>query len=115
LHSPHSRSWAQACAPSKCVEDSRYRLAYINREQGDKALTAKDFRKASDEYLKGVAQLGNSYKLPRGERGLDDTGMGLLAAIDEERHADLFDAAQSRQGELYTRLSMYRWSRKCTD
>jgi hypothetical protein len=103
----------QACVPNKCVKDERYRLAQIDLDQGNRALGAKDFQKASEEYLKGVSRLGNNYKLP--PTTIDDSRMHLLAAIDDEHRGELFYAAEDRQGVLSGRLSMYRRAQKCSD
>jgi hypothetical protein len=107
-------SGVQACSRTTCEEDIHYRLAHASLEQGNKALATRNLRAASDDYLRGVAQLGNTYRLPPGTT-LDDSGMGLLAAIDDGRRGDLVDAVKNRQGELYGRLSMYRRSHKCAD
>ena len=103
----------QACAPSRCVKDERYRLAQIDLEQGNKALGSKDFQKASEEYLKGISKLGNSYRLP--PTTLDDSGMHLLAALDEDQRGEFFYAAEDRQGVLAGRLSMYGRAQKCSE
>jgi hypothetical protein len=129
----------EAYGPTVCDEDPNYRAARILLDRGDeaflalklrvknddelvralrdlgsdKAIDAKSLHAVDDDYLKGIALLGRTYRLNE-EGVIDDTGQGLSAAEDMDRQGQTIWATQERQGILETRLAMYRGGHACS-
>jgi hypothetical protein len=125
--------------PTVCDDDPGYRVARILLDRGDKAflalklrvknddellralrdlgsdkaIDAKSLHAVDDDYLKGIALLGRTYRLNE-EGVIDDTGQGLSAADDMDRLGQTLWATQERQGILGSRLSMFREGHACS-
>jgi len=104
----------EAYGPTVCDADPNYRDARILLDRGDDARMAGNFPAADNAYLKGIALLGKTYRLNEDWGTIDDTGMGLLAAKDDDRQGHAFDATENREGELITRLALYRRGHACS-
>jgi hypothetical protein len=91
-------------APQKCVWDGRYSEARATFDRAEKALAAKQYKKADDQFGQALSVLGHPPKSPE---TFDDTATAEGAARSLDRERDFSGAADAKRRVFIGRLDMY--------